>query len=179
MKLNIAGIQNDSIVDGPGIRCAIFVQGCPHHCEGCHNPETWEFGVGRDISVDEIMEQIKKDPLLDGVTYSGGEPFTQCHALVELTDRIRMECPKLSVMSYTGYTIEQLIKQATPENGFMELLKRLDYIVDGPFILAQKSYELKFKGSANQRFLDVRRTLAEGKPVPYHDDWEIIEIKLI
>ncbi len=179
MKLNIAGIQNDSIVDGPGIRYAIFVQGCPHHCEGCHNPETWEFGTGRDVTLDEIMEKIKEDPLLDGVTYSGGEPFTQCHALCELTDRIRRECPKLTVMSYTGYTIEQLIKQSTPENGFMELLGRLDYLVDGPFVLSLKSYELKFKGSSNQRFLDVTKTLAEGRPIPYHDDWENIEIKLV
>lgn len=179
MKLNIAGIQNDSIVDGPGIRYAIFVQGCPHHCEGCHNPETWEFGTGRDVSLDEIIEKIKEDPLLDGVTYSGGEPFAQAKALCELTDRIRAEFPKLTVMSYTGYTIEYLIKQATPENCFMELLKRLDYIVDGPFVLSLKSYELRFKGSSNQRFLDVKKTLEAGKPIPYHDEWENIEIKLI
>lgn len=179
MKLNIAGIQNDSIVDGPGIRYAIFVQGCPHHCEGCHNPETWEFGTGRDVSLDEIIEKIKEDPLLDGVTYSGGEPFAQAKALCELTDRIRTEFPKLTVMSYTGYTIEYLIKQATPENCFMELLKRLDYIVDGPFVLSLKSYELRFKGSSNQRFLDVKKTLEAGKPIPYHDEWENIEIKLI
>ena len=179
MELNIAGIQNDSIVDGPGIRYAIFVQGCPHHCEGCHNPETWEFGIGRDVSIDEIIEQLKKDPLLDGVTYSGGEPFCQCRALIELTDRIRAELPKLSVMSYTGFTIERLMKESTPVNGYMELLGRLDYLVDGPFILAQKSYELKFKGSANQRFLDVQKTLAAGKPVLYTDDWDKIEIKLV
>ncbi len=179
MKLNIAGIQNDSIVDGPGIRYAIFVQGCPHHCEGCHNPETWEFGTGRDVTLDEIIEKIKQDPLLDGVTYSGGEPFTQAKALCELTDRIRAEFPKLTVMSYTGFTLEQLLERGNAENCFTELLKRLDYLVDGPFILAQKSYELKFKGSANQRFLDVQRTLKEGKPVLYQDDWDNIEIKLV
>lgn len=181
MNLNIAGFENGSIVDGPGIRFALFVQGCPHHCKGCHNPETWEFGTGKDISVREIADEIISNPLIDGVTYSGGEPFAQAAALCELTDIIRAERKDLDIMCYSGYTFERLIAQASSENHFAELLGRLDYLVDGPFILSQKSYELKFKGSRNQRFLDVKKSLADGKAVLHDEDcgWQQLEIKLL
>lgn len=180
MKLNIAGFETGSIVDGPGLRFALFVQGCPHHCEGCHNPETWEFGVGKDVSVREIADKIAADPLIDGVTYSGGEPFEQAAALCELSDIIRAERSDLNIMCYSGYTYERLTELANAENRFGDLLARIDYLVDGPFILAQKSYELKFKGSRNQRFLDVKRSLAEGKAVLHEENnWEDLEIKLV
>lgn len=180
MDLKIAGLVSDSIVDGPGMRYTVFVQGCPHHCEGCHNPQTWDFGGGRTGSVDEIYEQIIKNPMLDGVTFSGGEPFCQCHALSVLADKIRsFKGNKLNIMAYTGYEFEYLISHASAENGYMELLSRLDYLVDGPFILSKKSYELKFMGSSNQRYIDVQKSLAEKKVVLAHDDWDDIEIKLI
>ena len=163
MQLRIAGKAGESIVDGPGIRFTIFTQGCPHQCEGCHNHETWSFEGGEFITTDELFEQITRDPLLDGVTYSGGEPFMQCEALVELSDRIRaFKGFPLNIMSYTGFTFEELVDQANMENGYMELLKRLDWLVDGRFVLAKRTLELPFRGSSNQRYIDVQASLKTG-----------------
>ena len=94
MDIRIAGVEPESIVDGPGIRFALFVQGCPHHCEGCHNPQTWDHNGGELVSIDDVFAMIKDDPLLDGVTFSGGEPFCQCKALAALADRIRKALKK-------------------------------------------------------------------------------------
>ena len=179
MQIRIAGIEPESIVDGPGIRFAIFVQGCSHHCKGCHNPQTWDFSGGELTDTDEIFSKIKCDPLLDGVTFSGGEPFCQCAALTALADRIHAEYPAMTIISYTGFTFEQLLENANAENGYLELLNRLDGLVDGPFQIENKSLELKFMGSTNQRFLDVKRSLACGKAVLMHDEWDNIEIKLL
>ena len=179
MELKIAGLVNDSIVDGPGIRYTVFVQGCPHHCKGCHNPQTWDFSGGKFMSAEEIFENIKKNPLLDGVTFSGGEPFCQCAALCELADMIiSYRENKLNIMAYTGYEFEYLLENADSKNGYLKLLKRLDYLVDGPFVEAKKSYELKFMGSSNQRFIDVKASLAAGHAVAAADPWEKIEIPL-
>ena len=157
MELRIAGTVGESIVDGPGFRFTIFTQGCPHGCEGCHNPQTHDFNGG--IVVDT-------DPLLDGVTFSGGEPFCQCKPLAELAGRIKaFNRFPLNVISFTGYTYEYLIANADDNNGYLELLQQLDYLVDGPFILSQRSLELKFMGSKNQRFIDVQRSLKEGRAV--------------
>ena len=154
MELRIAGTVGESIVDGPGFRFTIFTQGCPHGCEGCHNPQTHDFNGG--IVVDT-------DPLLDGVTFSGGEPFCQCKPLAELAGRIKaFNRFPLNVISFTGYTYEYLIANADDNNGYLELLQQLDYLVDGPFILSQRSLELKFMGSRNQRFIDVHKSLKEG-----------------
>lgn len=156
------------------------MQGCPHHCRGCHNPQTWTFEGGRTESTQEIFEEIIKNPLLDGVTFSGGEPFCQCAALTELADMILgYEGFKMNVMAYTGYTFEYLMENANEENGYLELLKRLDYLVDGEFEMDKKSYELKFMGSSNQRFIDVKKSLAAGEVILAHDPWDNIEIKLL
>ncbi len=180
MDLRIAGLVSDSIVDGPGMRYTVFVQGCPHHCEGCHNPQTWDFDSGRLESIDNIYNEIVSNPLLDGVTFSGGEPFCKCHELAALSDKlIAFDGFKLNLMAYTGYELEYLLTHSTDDNGYMKLLERLDYLVDGRFVLSQKSYELKFKGSANQRFIDVKKTLAQGEVVLYEDPWETIDIKLV
>ena len=180
MELRIAGVEPESIVDGPGIRFALFVQGCPHHCRGCHNPQTWDFEGGETVTTDEVFAMIKDDPLLDGITFSGGEPFGQCHALIELADRIRKEYPRFGIMSYTGFTFEELLEKSTPENGYLDLLKRLDGLVDGPFILEKKSLDLKFMGSTNQRYLDVKRSLREGRAVLMKSEWDDLEeIKLV
>ena len=106
MELRIAGTANDSIVDGPGIRFTIFTQGCPHHCEGCHNPQTHDFSGGKLADTDELLDRIRSNPLLDGVTFSGGEPFCQAEALAELGSRIRSL--GLNIVTYTGYTFEEL-----------------------------------------------------------------------
>ena len=161
--LRIAGLVNDSIVDGPGIRFTVFVQGCPHACEGCHNPQTWDFEAGRDATLDEIVERIRHNPLLDGVTFSGGEPFCQAKPLAELGKRIKDM--GLGLITYTGYVYEYLISHANEDNGYMELLQVTDILIDGPFVLSKKSLELDFRGSSNQRIIDVRQSLAQGNTV--------------
>ena len=167
-ELRLAGVIRESIVDGPGMRMTIFTQGCPHHCEGCHNPQTHDFNGGTLVDTDDLFNEIIKDRLLDGVTFSGGDPFCQCKPLTELARMIRAYdgfITPLNIISYTGYTYEYLIANANDENGYMELLKELDYLVDGPFVLAKRSLELKFMGSSNQRFIDVKQSLQQGRVV--------------
>lgn len=161
--LNLAGIIKESIVDGPGIRMTIFTQGCPHHCEGCHNPETWDFDKGNKGNIEKIFALAKKDPLLQGLTFSGGEPFCQARPLAKLA---RM-CHRhgLNIFCYTGYTFEKLVSSFDTHPEWKELLEQVDYLVDGPFILAERSLILHFRGSKNQRILDIKKSLAEGKAV--------------
>lgn len=163
MKIRIAGKTPESIVDGPGIRYTLYVQGCPHHCEGCHNPQTHDFNGGRDADTDNILDEILENPLLDGVTFSGGEPFCHANVLADLGEKIKKN--GLSLMAYTGYTIEYLISHANDENGYLKLLETLDYLVDGPFVLNLKSYEAKFRGSTNQRIINVKETLSSKEIV--------------
>lgn len=161
--LRVSGIANDSIVDGPGIRFTLFVQGCPHNCKGCHNPQTHDFNGGSDMTLGEIFDKITANPLLDGVTFSGGEPFCHAQKLAVLGKEIRDA--GLNIVTYTGYTFEYLLNNSDEKNGFRQLLEVTDYLVDGPFILSERNLMLRFKGSENQRILDVKRSLAEGKAV--------------
>jgi anaerobic ribonucleoside-triphosphate reductase activating protein len=163
VNLTISGIIRESIVDGPGIRFVVFAQGCPHHCEGCHNPQTWPFEGGKEAAVRDIMDEVKKNPLLSGVTLSGGEPFCQPEGMAELAAAAHAH--GLDVIAYTGYLYEDLLQMAKASPEIMKFLKQLDVLVDGPFITALKSYELKFKGSSNQRAIDVKKSLAEGSVI--------------
>ena len=158
--LNLSGIVQDSIVDGPGIRTTIFCQGCPHHCPGCHNPETWAFGRGTDMEVERILEIVKENPLCRGVTFSGGEPFAQPEGFACLAKLLKER--GYEVASYTGYTFEQLL-HGTPAQ--KELLSVIDVLIDGPFIQAEKSLEIAFRGSRNQRILNVPASLRAGEAV--------------
>ena len=171
MNIRIAGTVNDSIVDGPGYRYTIFTQGCPHHCPGCHNPQSHDFEGGRVTDTDTILRQVRENPLLDGITLSGGEPFCQpeaCRALAEAAHDLGM-----SVWCYTGYTWEKLMQEADPAR--LALLDAVDVLVDGPFILAQKSLELKFCGSRNQRLIDVRKTRQAGQVTLWQpDSWDVL-----
>lgn len=159
MKLRIAGTVNDSIVDGPGIRFTVFVQGCPHNCRGCHNPQTHDFNGGTITDTEELLEKIKSNPLLDGVTFSGGEPFCQAGALASLGKEIKKL--GLNIVTYTGYTFEQLYS-SREQNNWNDLLKVTDVLIDGPFILEQKDWEIKFRGSSNQRYIDCQKSLEQG-----------------
>ncbi len=159
MKLQLSGTVNDSIVDGTGIRFTIFVQGCPHHCKGCHNPQTHDFNGGISTDTNDLLPKIKENPLLDGVTFSGGEPFCQAPALAELGRHIH--ALGLNIITYTGYTFEELYARRN-ENGIGALLEVTDILVDGPFIEAQKSYQLRFRGSKNQRVINCCASLAQG-----------------
>ena len=136
-KLRMAGIVKESIVDGKGIRFVVFVQGCPHHCAGCHNPQTHSFQDGYDMDTDEILEQVKADKLLSGITFSGGEPFCQPAALVELARRVREL--GLNVTTYSGYTFEQLLEMSGQNPAIGDLLQECDVLIDGPFIMERKN----------------------------------------
>ena len=158
--LELSGIVSDSIVDGPGIRTAIFSQGCPHHCPGCHNPETWEFGCGTKIPVEAVVEIVESNPLCRGVTFSGGEPFAQAAGFAKLAGLLKEK--GYEVASYSGFTFEELLKGSDDQKA---LLSSIDSLIDGRFVLAQKSLEIAFRGSRNQRILDVKKSLAEGRAV--------------
>lgn len=163
--LQIAGFADDSIVDGPGIRMTVFCQGCPHHCPGCHNPETWPFEGGILLSPRDILVRVQRNPLVRGVTLSGGEPFAQADENAELVRLLKNA--GYEVASYSGYTFEQLLNGTPAQRA---LLMQLDTLVDGPYIAEQRSLELRFRGSRNQRILNVQRSLSAGKAV-----WETAE----
>jgi anaerobic ribonucleoside-triphosphate reductase activating protein len=154
-QIRIAGVVKESIVDGPGIRFVVFAQGCRHNCAGCHNPETHDFNRGQWVDIDVIIDEMKKNPLLDGITLSGGEPFEQAEAFGELAEKSKNM--GYDVMTYTGYTYETLL--GNKEESWSKLLKRTDILVDGKFQIDQKSLLLKFKGSKNQRIIDVKKSL--------------------
>lgn len=152
-KLRIAGVVRESIVDGPGIRFVIFAQGCPHHCEGCHNESTHDFGGGYDCDLSRILAEVDKNPLLSGVTFSGGEPFCQAQGFFELGVEIKNR--GLDILAYSGYTFEELTKLAEQDKYIGKLLDVIDSLVDGPFILEERDLTLEFRGSRNQRFLKM------------------------
>jgi anaerobic ribonucleoside-triphosphate reductase activating protein len=160
-KIRVAGIVNDSITDGPGIRLTLFVQGCERNCPGCHNPSSLPLNAGKLYTAQEIMDRIKKNPMLSGVTFSGGEPMLQAEALLPLARMIKDAGLDLAI--YTGFTFEELLKQGDPS--VMELLSNASTLIDGPFILAQRSLNLSFRGSSNQRILNLKESLAQGKSV--------------
>ena len=152
--LRVAGVIDDSIVDGEGFRLTVFVQGCSMHCEGCHNVSAQDPSGGYDITVEQIMELVRKNSFLDGVTFSGGEPFDQATALIELAKAVKSFSRPLTLWMYSGYVYENLITQ--PEKN--ELLAYCDVLIDGPFVSAQRTLDVPFKGSKNQRIIDVKKT---------------------
>ena len=171
MKFRCAGLTPESIVDGPGYRYTVWTQGCKHHCKGCHNPQTWDMNGGFEADTDEVLAQITENEILDGVTISGGDPFYQAKAMADLARKIHaFKGFRLNVIVYTGFTFEELLRDANEENGYMELIRQCDYIIDGPFILEERSLELKFRGSRNQRFIAVKRSLDEGRTVTLSDE---------
>lgn len=161
MRISLSGVTGDSIVDGPGLRLTIFTQGCLHHCPGCHNPQTHDPNGGSWADTKDILAAAAENPLLDGITLSGGDPFLQpvpCLALAEGAHKLG-----LNVWTYTGYTWEALWEENDAEK--LALLKESDVLVDGPFLLAERSLELQFCGSRNQRLIDVKKSLAAGEVV--------------
>lgn len=160
MQIRLAApLQSDSIVDGEGIRTVIWTQGCGHHCKGCHNPETWSFEEGYLIDVKDVINEIDNLSGQDGITFSGGDPLYQVDACLKIAKHCKER--DLNVWCYTGFLYEDLLKN----DKYLELLKYIDVLVDGPFILSQRSLDLKFKGSENQRVIDVPNSLKENKIV--------------
>lgn len=166
MKLRIAGTINDSVVDGDGYRYTIFTQGCPHHCRGCHNPETWNPEGGKDADTEELMAEIRANSLLEGVTFSGGEPFTQPAPLLQIAREAHAQ--GLDVWSYTGYVLDELIAMHDPDVD--ALLNELDVLVDGPFVIEGRDLTLRFRGSRNQRVIDMNATRERGEVVLKYND---------
>ena len=163
--IRLYGLVTDSIVDGPGFRTSIFTQGCPHNCPGCHNPGSHDFDAGTVYALDDVEAKFSKNPLLDGVTLTGGEPFCQAAACAELARRAHAR--GLNVWTYTGYTYEQLLDMAASDPDVAALLDATDVLVDGPFVLSERSLELDFRGSRNQRLIDLGKTRAAGEIVLY------------
>lgn len=149
--LRIHSIIQESIVDGPGIRMTVFTQGCPHHCLGCHNPQTHDFYGGQLVDVSSVFNQYKENPLLRGITFSGGEPFMQAQALSELGQMVKSIGG--TVISYTGYLYEDLLEMGKKNSAILSLLTVSDWLIDGPYIEELRSLELEYRGSSNQRIL--------------------------
>ena len=166
MKVRLAAnIQPDSIVDGEGIRTVIWFQGCLHHCKECHNPETWNFDGGIEFDVEEIKAEIKNLKYQNGVTLSGGDPFFQPIAALEIAKYAHSL--GLNVWCYTGFTFEELLDEDIAKK---EFLKNIDVLIDGRFEIAKNSLACKFRGSTNQRIIDVTKSLENNKVVLYYED---------
>ena len=153
--LRILDIIEDTMVDGTGLRTSIYCAGCRHECPGCHNPQSWDFNAGHDMTVDEIMDIIVADPFAD-VTFSGGDPMYQPEGFMALAKAIKMRTKK-NIWCYTGFKFEQLVKD--PQR--LQLLEQIDVVVDGPFVEALRDPDLPFRGSSNQRIIEVAKALAD------------------
>lgn len=162
MKIRICGFEPESIVDGEGIRFVVFTQGCPHHCEGCHNPQSHDFNAGTEYDTADIISMIKRNPLIQGVTLSGGEPFCQYEACLEIAKAVHQM--GRNVWCYTGYELYEVIGNP--------LLKEIDVLIDGKFILAEKSLDLKFRGSRNQRIIDVKESFKQHRAVGFYSAYK-------
>lgn len=163
MEIRIAGTVCESIVDGPGIRYVVFVQGCVHNCVGCHNPETHSFNGGKVVDTEQLFYECVENPLHKGVTFSGGEPFCQPQALYALGKKFKERGYHL--MCYSGWTFEQLVEKSYNEQGVSDLLSIIDVLVDGRFDIDKRSLQLKFRGSSNQRIIDVPSSLEKKSAV--------------
>lgn len=158
-----ADLQTDSIVDGPGLRAVIWTQGCGHHCKGCQNPQTWDFNGGGLVPIKEVLEALDETEYQTGLTFSGGDPMYQpeaCNIIAEYAKKKGM-----NIWVYTGYTWEELLKLSKENKAYMEFLKNTDVLVDGRFILKERDLSILFRGSRNQRLIDVPKSLELGEIV--------------
>lgn len=163
VRLASPEIQMDSIVDGEGIRSVIWFQGCSHDCPGCHNPETHDFQAGVEMPIADVKKMIDALEYQNGVTFSGGDPMMQIEALEELAAYVH-SCG-MNVWCYTGYTFEELLKLAEKNPHYENALHSIDVLVDGKFVMELKSFDAQFRGSSNQRIIDVPKSLMQGKVV--------------
>lgn len=159
-SIRLAGIAYESLVNGPGMRRVFFTQGCKHNCPGCFNPETHDFKNGEERNMDDLIKGVKDNPMLRGVTFSGGDPFEQADKVAYMAKKFKDI--KLNIWSYTGYTYEYIISNFNERPEWKVLLENIDVLVDGRFEEDKKDSNLKFRGSSNQRIIDVPRSLREG-----------------
>lgn len=164
MKIRLSSkIQPDSIVDGEGIRTVIWTQGCSHNCEGCHNPQTHDFKGGFEIEVEDLLKEIDKLEYQDGITLSGGDPLFQIEPCIEIVKYVKNK--GLSVWVYTGFIFEDLLEKQKNNKLLKELLSYIDVIIDGKFDITKKSLNCKFRGSENQRIIDVQKSIKTNKVI--------------
>lgn len=157
--ISLLKIVDDTIVDGPGFRTSIYAAGCSHRCKGCHNPNSWEVENGTIYMVDEVIDHLLANPL-SNVTFTGGDPFFQADRFIQIAKAIKLYSAK-TIWCYTGYLFEDLLK----DKQFEELLSYIDVLVDGPFDFTKRDLSLLFRGSANQRLIDVPKSLSLGSAV--------------
>ncbi len=157
--LRVLDIKEGTTVDGPGLRTSIYFSGCSHHCEGCHNPQSWDYEAGHEMTVDEIMKVIDYNNF--DVTFSGGDPLFQLDEVTNLAREIKRG--GRNIWCYTGYKWEVVSKDAR----YSSLLENIDVLVDGPFVLAKRDISLLFRGSDNQRLIDVRKSLDNDRVVEW------------
>lgn len=160
MEISVIKIVESTSVDGPGLRTTVYCAGCGHHCKGCHNPQSWDINYGTMVQVEDVANRLLATD--EDITFSGGDPMFQMEAFAELASIIKAKSNK-NIWCYTGYTFEQLLRN----NKSLELLKNIDVLVDGRFIEEQKDKEILFRGSRNQRLIDVQQSLKLGEIVTY------------
>lgn len=162
-KIRLSGIAYESLVNGPGMRRVFFSQGCRHKCKGCFNPDTHDFNGGELRDMDELIADVKENPILKGITFSGGDPLEQADKFTYMAKEFKKM--NLNIWCYTGYKFEYLLENSNDENKFRDLLENIDVLVDGRFEESLKEEGLKFKGSSNQRIIDVPKSLKAGEVV--------------
>lgn len=162
--MNLCGYIPESINEGPGVRAVLFISGCRHACPGCFNPASWDFEAGEPFTwsrQQEILQEVADNPIVDGITLCGGDPFFSAEGCVSLVKEFRVRCPEKNVWAYTGFTFEALMRQAK----LRELALLCDVIVDGQFVLAERDVALPFRGSRNQRLIDVKASVEKGRSI--------------
>ena len=163
-----ADLQSDSIVDGPGLRTVLWTQGCSHHCKGCQNPQTWDFEGGGLVPIDMVIDAIDELEYQDGITFSGGDPMFQPEACNIIAEHCKEK--GLNIWVYTGFTYEELMKLAKDKPIYLDFLKKIDVLVDGRFVMKERDLSLLFRGSRNQRLIDVPKTLESGEIVLFDEN---------
>lgn len=157
--IRLSGIAYESLVNGPGMRRVFFSQGCIHNCKGCFNPDTHDFNGGEERNMDELINDVKNNPMIEGITFSGGDPFERAEEFAYMAKEFK--AMGLNIWVYTGYTFEQIIDNLDKRQGFKELIKNIDVLIDGRFE-EDKTGEYRYKGSSNQRIIDIKRSLETG-----------------
>ena len=162
-----ADLQPDSTVDGPGLRTVIWTQGCAHHCKGCQNPQTWDSAGGALVPISLVLEEIDKLEYQTGITFSGGDPMYQPEACNKIAEYCKEK--GLNVWTYTGFTFEEIMKLSQKKPIYLDFLSNIDVLVDGRFVQEELDLSILFRGSRNQRLIDVQKTLKEGKIVLFDE----------
>jgi anaerobic ribonucleoside-triphosphate reductase activating protein len=162
-NIRLSGIAYESLVNGPGMRRVFFAQGCRHNCRGCFNPDTHDFNGGELRNIKKLIEDVLDNPMLSGVTFSGGDPWEQAEEFAYMAEVFRKN--NLNIWCYTGYTFEYILEHKKERNGWQELLTNIDVLVDGKFDINKKDENLKYRGSSNQRIIDVKKSLESGMVV--------------